>query len=489
MRPLLLVLLAAPAAAAQVPDTTAPWRYDPVAVGNARTYAQDPSATPYVRTDSPTAVTLDGQRWTVRRTQRYARVEGGGWSRTETRAVVRYDTAEANVTVRTVTDGKVSEAADALYPCRLDLPLTAASGAECAAGVRYVKTGDGRLTFDGPGAGFGVVLEAGVGVVRRLTDRAADAVLVGAVVGGDTLTALPAGFPNARLDPVPAARYVPMSPGDEWHYEDNGGVVRGPQRFLRQIGRPETVQGTEYLTEDMCYETDGRTACTLASIYVRFDTLTARVVRLQPSRFDQPCSFDEPVSGGGGGDIVYCEEEGGIGSAFAVRGGGVVLPSGAAGAVGPFREFVRGGGGDSPCRYADSYAAGLGDVGYECPGLAFVYKRLLYARVRQPDGSVLEVGTPIFTVATEPATRPVLALTAGPNPSAGSVTLRLTMPAGGAVRWEAFDGLGRRVWSRETAEPAGSARLALDVAGWPAGLYVVRATTAGGTATATVVRR
>ena len=479
----------AASASAQGADPTPPWRYDPVGVGNARSYAQEISSTPYWRTDSPAALTLDGHRWTVRRTQWFSRLDGGGWSRTEARVLVRYDTSAANVLMRSEQG-----AAEPLYPCRLDVPLTTPEGGTCGEGVRYVKAGDGRLSFPGSGNGFATVLEAGVGVVRESTDRQPDSELVGAVVDGDTLVAEPEAFPDSRLDPAPAARYAPMSVGDEWQYERSEGASRPGIRYTRrQVVETREIGGRVYHGSRYGSFAQGEGDWTYAAEtrYARFDTLSARVLQPgMPPDVQVGCSFDEPFSQPEDNG-VYCETDGG-GTVF---GTAVVMVEQGPVRVGEdsYRASIRRdlytGLGDYNCEQG-GYAAGIGYVGYECGAAApFVYDRLIYARVRQPDGSILELGRP-HAVAVADAPEPGrLALTVGPSPTAGPVTLRLAVPADGPVRWEAFDALGRRVWQRAETLAAGDAVRPLDVSGWPAGLYVVRATTASGAVAATVVRR
>ena len=99
-----------------------PASFDPVAVGTVREFA-DPvnGAGGYpTRVDDVRTVVLDGETWTVRRTQQRSLTPDptfGTYTRTETRALVRYDAASANVLVRQ-PDGS----AQPLYPCSLDRP-------------------------------------------------------------------------------------------------------------------------------------------------------------------------------------------------------------------------------------------------------------------------------------------------------------------------------------------------------------------------------
>lgn len=492
MRLLALLPLVALGAFAQTPDPRPAWTYDPVAVGNVRSYAQGVTteSTTYARTDSPTAVTRDGQRWVVRRTQRFARLDGGGWTRTETRTLVRFDTTAAAVLTR-AEDGTVAP----LYPCRLDVPL-APAGATCGDGQPYTKTEDGRLVFEDRGDGFSTVLQAGTGDLGGARDRQPPVELVQAVVGGETTGALPDGFPDSRLDPTPASRYAPMSVGDEWQYERSEGAA-GPGRpryRLIQVGETREIEGRVYVGIGYGSFEQGQEGwiAPAETIYVRFDTLTARVLGpdgrppFGPIRTGT-CSFDEPVSAPGA-DGVYCETFDGVGQEIARQRTGT-LRVGADAIDGSARDYLYTGRADYPCG-PGAFAAGIGYLGYECDSSApGAYERLIYARVRQPDGSILELGQP-YAVADEAAPEPgALVLSVGPNPTAGPVTLRLALPVGGAVRWELVDALGRMVWQRDDTHAPGPAAQAADLSGLPAGLYVARATTARGVATATVVRR
>ena len=112
---------------------------------------------------------------------------------------------------------------------------------------------------------------------------------------------------------------------------------------------------------------------------------------------------------------------------------------------------------------------------------------LRYARV----GGVA-YGAPIPGLPTAAAPDPgevaaALTARASPNPVAGPFALALDLPVTGPVAVEAFDALGRRVHHEERTLPAGA--LALDASAWAPGVYVVRVTTAGGAASARVVRR
>lgn len=110
---------------------------------------------------------------------------------------------------------------------------------------------------------------------------------------------------------------------------------------------------------------------------------------------------------------------------------------------------------------------------------------LVYARV----GGVPYGGAP---VTTEETTVPAaFALGAAyPNPFRSTAALSLTLPAVEAVALEVFDVLGRPVLRRDLGvQPAGPSQHRLDLVHAPAGLYIVRATTASGeTATRRLVK-
>jgi glucose/arabinose dehydrogenase len=101
---------------------------------------------------------------------------------------------------------------------------------------------------------------------------------------------------------------------------------------------------------------------------------------------------------------------------------------------------------------------------------------------------------PTMVLAADPPVAEPVALAAGPNPSTGPVTLRFSMPAGGAVRLDVFDVTGRRV-ARVVDQtlPAGTHVMrwdGRDDAGEPvpAGVYLARLVTPVTTASARVVR-
>jgi hypothetical protein len=93
----------------------------------------------------------------------------------------------------------------------------------------------------------------------------------------------------------------------------------------------------------------------------------------------------------------------------------------------------------------------------------------------------------LFTSAATTAADPgapggLFALSApAPNPAAGPVSMMLTMPESQVVRVEAFDALGRSVAVlHDGFLPSGFHAMAFDASALAPGLYVVRASSAGG---------
>jgi hypothetical protein len=101
---------------------------------------------------------------------------------------------------------------------------------------------------------------------------------------------------------------------------------------------------------------------------------------------------------------------------------------------------------------------------------------------------------PTMVLGVNPPPTESVALAVGPNPSAGLVTLRFSMPVSGTTRLDIFDIGGRRVARvLDQTLPAGSHVMqwnGRDEAGEtaPAGVYLARLVTPGMTASARIVR-
>jgi len=174
---LLLLLVAATAAAQAPPDTTAPWRYFPLEVGNRWDYFWDegtatPSPRGYWRWVVRDDTTLGGHRYFA---LEQAVFSLSGAPTSSTTRYVRFDTTTARVVER-------RNGADTGFfyaPCPLDLPF---EGSECqTAGYWTAQTGIGYAQDTGLGVttsvkrfeplltGRAVRLAAGIGFVRYET--------------------------------------------------------------------------------------------------------------------------------------------------------------------------------------------------------------------------------------------------------------------------------------------------------------------------------
>jgi hypothetical protein len=77
-----------------------------------------------------------------------------------------------------------------------------------------------------------------------------------------------------------------------------------------------------------------------------------------------------------------------------------------------------------------------------------------------------------------------------PSPAAGPVRFTLELATSQSVRVEVFDALGRRVAvPHDGPLVAGTHAISLDTSSFPAGVYIVRATSEGFTATRRMVVR
>jgi len=484
---------------------TDPLSFDPVALGNEWVYllrgAEDTTA--FVRVDAPVEVDSIGKRWVVRRTQAYAFAEPAEynlasivWARTEMRLRIRVDVDAANIATLD-REGQVG----VLYPCRLDLDVSGpcGDGSITFAPEAQVVIGEDTLrttlqTVVTPTVCW--ALASGVGVVSFGAEGGGDWDLVYAVVDGDTLGALPESIPHLQTDSIAGWRYNPLAVGDEWHTE-RGNLGRPDLFTRRRVMREEVVSGRTYLAVEGSRANRGETSWTPSyERLVRYDTLSGYF--LSPNGdASGPCPFDEPYTASERDTMVLCsntdDDDGFYGLYAAYWGGpitweqinGVVVTSEA------YKGFVDVGVSDgvSDGGSGGSHAADIGSIPSSdgiCSPLC--YSALTYARVRQPDGSVAEIGTVAIDAAASPTT-PTLTLQAFPSPTTGPFVLTLDLPDPQPVELVAFDALGRRVWHHELARTSGRQRVEIDASTWAPGLYIVRAVAGDVSSTATVVRR
>ena len=511
---LLLAAWAAVGAAAQdtVPDTTAPARYAPMGLGDTWVYedVEPPAPGPYptYRYHRRTVVAdsvVEGETYWVVLDQRFE--DAGEAPGLESTSLLRYDSTTTRV-VTPSTDPEPSRAYGGTG-CRLDAPF---GDYECASGDFGVGGGLGQTVEIGPDAvetsvksfytypAGTYVWAAGIGVVQVVGCEGGcwDRRLVFARVGGETYGEEPAGL--IAPDPTPPHLYYPLAVGNVWEYANIGLLPTVDGWYTRrEIPRDTVIDGRRYFVEvrtrvDLQWQgwTDP------SERLVRYDSASTQVMILSPSGTEWPltCRFGADFGG-----PVVCGTDPAVeppgGSAYVSGGLNQTIPlgrgDGVTGGLDPdslavmaVKEFSFPLSGASFSHYA-YYAAPIGYAG-ETAGSCACSRNLTYARVHLDDG-VYEVGERFAVAADERPEAGRLAVSAFPTPTAGPLALAVDVPTTGAVTLEAFDALGRHVWRHEVALGVGRQRVEIDAGEWAPGLYVVRVTSGGETATATVVRR
>ena len=288
-------------------------------------------------------------------------------------------------------------------------------------------------------------------------------------------------------DTTTAARYLPLSVGNEWHY-------LGSSRFATPSF--DSRERYRVLSEAPAglFSVDIRIWTASAAGWV--ETARTEAWRYNPftHRVDGPtngvagvaraCPLNAPFGAG-----VQCGTGPGVtgvegGYQQAVRVGTDVVLTSAKRFVSFYQTSNQG------VTQTTEYGAGVGETFYEnrsigatSPYNYTVRRDLMYARL----GGV-ERGTAMtFPTAGEDASEAAaLALSVGPNPARAAATVRYTLAAPAAVRVTVVDVLGRAVARPvDGARAAGPHAEALGVAGLPAGVYAVRLEVDG----RTVVRR
>lgn len=260
-------------------------------------------------------------------------------------------------------------------------------------------------------------------------------------------------------DLTPPHLYFPLAVGDVREYvecvESFGPTCFRYEQTRREMVGDTLIDGVRYVVEttwalDAGYWTDVRETRLL-----RFDTTSALGVMRQPDGTERPvtCGLDAP-----------------FGSFDEVCG----LP---VEELAPGRKYF----GAADAGWV--YEAGVGFV-ETIAGFYDFGMRLTYWDVAGVEGGA---AYPVTAVRRPEAG--ALAVAAFPNPSAGPLAVVVDLPRAADVTLDAFDALGRRVWSEALRLGAEAGRVEVDASGWAPGLYVVRATSGGEIATATVVRR
>ena len=219
-------------------------------------------------------------------------------------------------------------------------------------------------------------------------------------------------------DPTDPARYYPLAVGDTWHYSRE---LFDEHVTVREVTRDTSVADTAYaVVRERIYRRPlGSDAFELeqdADALLRYDPLSTAVYERHPEQGESQRTFPLGV------DFGRCESDGceyvAVSQEETEFGAGKMFESLATASV---------------------YVADIGLVGSYAE-IAYS-EELIYANV----GGV-EWGEPsVVARETNPRTQP-LALTASPNPTAGPLAVTLRQRQRGAVRLEAFDALGRRVY-------------------------------------------
>lgn len=509
-----LVLVACVGVGAQ-PDPTDPALYAPLGVGSEWRYVHDTvDAEGYVlgrafeRQRVAGTVDVDGVTWSVV-TREEALEVVPAWHEVS-RDTVRFDAALAVLL-------RLEEGEEIVESCPLDAAFGAMvtcviGGEETQATVTGSATTQKAFVVD-PAVPY-PVYRAGLGLFGIDADgeeAALDSLpdlYAAEVVGPDgsvTEFGYPDDFvPDVAPDPTDPARYYPLHIG----FERENYIALGPSYLRRtrtEVRRDTVIGDVTYAikwsanvpTEFVFSPTD-----LPASIdwgegnerLLRFDAATARVLRRTDDGTDVP---ETPPLDADSGTLVLLGDEpawdplpdGREGDFVAAAYSNTEYPI--AGVTVSF-EAVK------------SYTPVPISLIYDGPDQRWTYltgagrlppayyfscwhcvQWVTYLRTRDAAGNEVEYGTMLATAAETLPTAGALTLQAGPTPTTGALTLHLG-GAAGEVTLEAFDALGRRMWSREAV---GRSSVAVDASGWASGLYVVRARTAREQVATTVVRR
>ncbi|WP_412067115.1 T9SS type A sorting domain-containing protein [Rubrivirga sp. IMCC43871] len=510
MRAFLAVLLAVasgPALAQVVPDTTDPARYVPLVVENEWQYERYVSRdsggedVEYRRHRMVDAATVDGVTYRVVARDR-ASMSVPAWDPLPP-DTVRFD-PDRSVVVR-LLDGVETEIS---CPLAADFGATVDCGSLASQAVvgREQWEGQTRKTYtrSGDARPFAAYV-ADVGAVRFEAEPAlADVVPLdpfGLAYRRDA-KGIGTGFPlapEALIDPTPPHLYYPLTQGYVRETQAFDGIL--PLFKTRtEIVRDTVALGQRYAIERRftvlgVYDSQSSWGLGITRL-LRYDSLTTRIVLLQADGAEVPITppfgadfgvllnlTGQPLPDGREGDVVVFgslharQDVAGQSLAIAATKSFLSVP------VLGYNDFGVGGG----------YGAGIGALPATSLGIACTTfqctEAITYLRLVADDGAVEEYGAPLpVSEESSPGSR-TLALAASPNPTAGSLALALDVPQTGAVTIEVFDALGRRVWRHHPHLGGGTHRVSVDAGQWASGLYVVRATADGETATATVVRR
>lgn len=274
-------------------------------------------------------------------------------------------------------------------------------------------------------------------------------------------------------DTTSPERYFPLEVGNTWEYE-RAGLIEGYER--RSIVGDTMIAGVNYFLYRVEYfALDGTPTDPAQTVPLRIDPTThaLRSAGGDPNDlaglFLTTCPLDSD----------YFDE------LFDCPGSAVVLTSG-----GPETVHIGEDSLETSLKYFDDnsrevlglYAADVGFLGFL---MRTGQLSLVYAHV---DGTTYGDPIPVSN-APPPAPAGALRLSVSPNPSSGPVAVRAELDSSGPVLVEAWDALGRRVFSQASVRAAGRIAIDLPADGWAPGLYVVTASAGHARGSARVVIR
>jgi hypothetical protein len=125
--------------------------------------------------------------------------------------------------------------------------------------------------------------------------------------------------------------------------------------------------------------------------------------------------------------------------------------------------------------------------GYSVNAFALSRAGVLYAAT---SNGIWRTTAPVRAVAAEaaPNAAPEIGVSVSPNPTSGHVQVAVSLVAAGPAHVVVLDVLGREVAVvLDEVAPQGETTVGVDTGGWPAGVYVVRATAGAHTAVVRLV--
>lgn len=257
--------------------------------------------------------------------------------------------------------------------------------------------------------------------------------------------------------------YFPLRIGDAWEYtDDNWPDLHAPKYRYWEVTRDTIIGERSYVVVQQKYY-DSETAIAAEQVaHFRHDSTRAKVISYN-AHFQQEedylscgleADFNQIYICDGGFEV---DVTGNYNQTVAVGGSGIDVPA----VKSLCYDF-------GPCV---NLAYGVGDIGGPAEG-TYNTITLTYARI---DG--IEYGTRVPGTATEErVSRSNAGLrTPYPTPASNRVFIDLTAPDGYYLEFTIYDLLGRKMFAASHVVGNATFPFAVDVAGWPSGVYFLRA--------------